>query len=325
MKKTSNIILASFLTFISLLFIAIYADYKRGVFNFASKADSSRKIVRVNKHNATRKKVYNSQPQKDSKRINYPMAPSISHQTIRRLEGDELLHSNAKTAYFNYLSYSIMQNMPKELYFPIDTSLWLIMDISRNGQVIAYDVYNYKGPEALKETVISALKKTAPFQPIPEECQDDVFKAILVFSNGGKHIGQGSIYNPPIPQTKLIQKEITSTIKVTDVKLPYCNGSYPANLSQEMRSYINRLHRQINANWKPVITEASDVRLSYVIDNNGKVSDVNIGYSVASNVAENAARNAILSIKAPRFPETENLKELQLNHYFIVKENKIYN
>ena len=72
-------------------------------------------------------------------------------------------------------------------------------------------------------------------------------------------------------------------------------------------------------------TEASDVRLSYVIDKNGKVSDINIGYSVASNVAENAARNAILSIKAPRFPETENLKELQLNHYFIVKENKIYN
>lgn len=325
MKKTSNIILASFLTFISLLLIAIFADYKRGVFNFASKADSSRKIVRVNEYNTTRKEVYNSLTPKNSKRINSRMAPSISHQTTRRLEGDELLHSNAKTAYFNYLVYSIKQNMPKKLDFPIDTSLWLIMDINRNGQVIAYDVYNYRGPEALKDIIISALKQTVPFQPIPEECQDDIFKAILVFSNGGKYIGQGSIYNPPIPQTKLAQKETTNTIKVTDVKLFSCNGSYPANLSQEMNSYINRLHKQINANWQPVITETSDVRLSYVIDKNGKVSDVNIGYSVASDAAENAAKNAVLSIKAPSFPESENLNELRLNHYFTVEENKIYN
>ena len=198
------------------------------------------------------------------------------------------------------------------------------MDIDKNGRVIAYDFYNYNGPEGLKEAVVSALSKTAPFQPLPEEFQGDVFKAILVFSNGGQHIGQGSIYNPPEPQLKLAQARKTNTLKVTDVKIASCNGSYPANLSHEMSSYVHKLHKQIQSNWDPIRTEPNDVRLSYIVDKSGKISDVNIGYSKGPVTAENAARNAILSLKAPSFPETENIESLRLNHYFEVKENKIY-
>ena len=102
------------------------------------------------------------------------------------------------------------------------------------------------------------------------------------------------------------------------------NGSFPANLPHDMMSYIHKLHKQIKANWIPVTTEINDIRLSYTIDKDGKISNIDIGYSRGPEEAILAAKNAILAIKAPKFPDSSNLTELRLNHYFNVKENKIY-
>lgn len=331
MNKTNNIVLISILSFAFILALAICADYKRGVFDFAIGEKSRKKVTKISNNyrkNNYKNNLVSSSRINRSKHNSVKIGPSglplNSRGAARKLVDEEVLHSNAKTAYFNYLAYSIKQNLPDMSGFFVENSLWLIMDIDKNGRVIAYDFYNYNGPEGLKDAVVSALSKTAPFQPLPEEYQGNVFKAILVFSNGGRYIGQGSIYNPPEPQLKLAQARKTNTLKVTDVKLASCNGTYPGNLSHEMSSYVHKLHKQIQSNWKPVRTEPNDVRLSYLVDKNGKISEVNIGYSKGPIAAENAAKNAILSLKAPRFPESENIENLRLNHYFEVEENKIY-
>ena len=108
------------------------------------------------------------------------------------------------------------------------------------------------------------------------------------------------------------------------MKIPSCRGSYPAKLSAEMYPYIDDLHKQIYNNWKPIMDQVSDVRMSYVVDKYGTISDVQIGYSNASYEAETAAKKAIMDLKASKFPAAVNLEELRLNHYFTVKANNIY-
>lgn len=347
--SNKKIALISITSFLALLSIAIYVDIKRGVFdkNFENKSIAkissfnktnkyhannthykhrSRSISHKNFHSVdpfepTKMKSYVNND-KLSKRID--RKPSSGIETMRRLEGDELLHSKAKQAYANYLEYSLQQNMPDITKFPKEDSLWLVFDINREGFVIGYDIYNANCSEEFKNAIINTLIKTAPFQPLPNEYQDDTYRAMYHFHNGGNYLNRGAVYIKQEPKLQISQKNKTNTIKITDVKLPRCNGAFPADLSQEMYSYINNLHRQIKENWKPDIDEVSDVRLSYLIDKNGKISDINIGYSKSSLKAELAAKDAILSIKAPKFPDSANCSELRLNHYFEVEANNIY-
>lgn len=200
-------------------------------------------------------------------------------------------------SYIKYLQKSIKKNWIPPLGEKSLRTI-LLFKISKDGQLLGCKVHQSSGNEAADKAAIIAVKKTAPFEPLPKNVTDEIIDIQFTFDY--------NIYQPSnnyTPST-LVYKS-TPNSQITQIYKSMKNRED----KKVFREYLEQVGRvlsfvQYDGDKKNL------VRVKFTIDKAGLVTSAKVSASSGDKDFNNAILSKVKTLEFGEIPEQLKLEEL---------------
>jgi len=151
--------------------------------------------------------------------------------------------------------------------------------IAKNGELLDIKIIKSSDNKHVDESAISAIRKSAPFKPLPKKYKGDSIPIEFTFDY--KTMNDTTVYNSSDNQLYSSENKKLSLKNNRDIYIEQVNydksQQEKTNSTINWHPYMQKLDKTIKRNWKsPAITESRSVTVQFKVNKNGEFSDINI-------------------------------------------------
>ena len=186
--------------------------------------------------------------------------------------------------------------------------------VENDGRISSYDILNSSDDSDWDKLAIGAIINSGPFKSFPQNIKEDRITYQVNISGGDVSV---SSYSYPLDlEFKVDQSEKPCrTVEIVEAKSTRTMSYFPYYVPFSVRRDIKK---QIKNNWYPQMQINSAVGLSFRVYKDGKIDNIKIFRSSDFDAADDAAIEAVNSVKIEPWTAKDKRKYAVIKYGFHV-------